>query len=413
MADREAEAALFIDHENIYTSVRKHLNANVDWQLLLKSLERFGRLAIRRAYSDWSRNADHVQALVRLAIEPINAVSLHKNVSDMVMAVDAMETLVDRPEIETYIIVSGDSDFTILAQRLRQHQKEVVGVGVRDATASVLVEVCDEFVFYNDLIADNARAPLASSNDRLGRLRLQLLQQLQSDIQPGRWVNSAALIAGLRRRNPKFDIEMAMEGFARFRDFLDSFPTLVEARIAPGKGHLEARLRDQTAPHIEHTESAYLNAIRKERLYMTPHPYRANVIIRAYKVMEEEAPPTLTALKQRLIALIQSDPSMDDRLVNEVMYQLFHAYSFDFDKRPDRQLWDCPFRLKPFIKSGQDLLRNTDIDIIKRIMRGLGVVELDPRIVARVLYGRDDHPALVGRVTGFLQELGSSLQPRG
>ena len=333
--DRDTEAALFIDFENIHTSVRRQLNDNVDWQLLLKSVEPFGRLAIRRAYSDWARNADYLPALARMAIEPINAVSLHKNVSDIVLAVDAMETLADRPDIETYIIVSGDSDLTILTQRLRRHQKEVVGVGVHGATSSVMVEACDEFIFYDDLI--RKRAEIMNGN----------------------------------------------------RD---------------GRHH-------PSLPPIQHSEAAYLNAIRRQRLYMTPHPYRANVIIQVYDIMEKDPPPSLTALKQRVETLYQTDPRVDSRLVSEVMYQLFYSYAFDIDRRPDLKLWDCPFRLKPHIKSGQDLLRNTDIDIIKRVIRGLGTTELNPAIVSRVLYGRDDHPALLRRVEGFLQQLCEAPEP--
>ena len=405
MAGREEnEAALFIDFENIYSSVRQNLNTDVDWQLLLKSLERFGRLAIKRAYSDWSKNTAHAKELTRLAIETINAVSLHKNVSDMALAVDAMETLADRPEITTYIIVSGDSDFTILAQRLRRHQKEVVGVGVRDTTASVLIEVCDEFVFYNDLLA---RRTVSASPDRLrrARLRAQLQQELESEDVRGQWINSSSLVSRLRRRNPQFDLEMNLEGFGRFRDFLEAFPDLVELRIAPGKGHLEAQLRADSTEAAQHSEALYIEAIRQQRLYMTPHPYRANVIIRAYKLMEEQKLPTLTALKQRLTAHYRADPNVDERLINEVVYQLFYSYSFDFDRDPSLRLWDCPFRLKPFIRSGLDLLRNTDLDIIRRIMRGLGVSALDPTVVARVLYGRSDHPDLISRAERLLADV--------
>ena len=153
MIGNENEVALFIDFENIHTSDRNSsLNVNfVDWRILLDAIEKYGRIAIRRAYTDWAEYARHQDSLARYGIETKNAFGRGKNVSDIFLAVEAMETLHDHPEIGTYILVSGDGDFSVMVHRLRNHQKRVIGVGVTGTSSAGLVEACDDFIFYDQL----------------------------------------------------------------------------------------------------------------------------------------------------------------------------------------------------------------------------------------------------------------------
>jgi uncharacterized protein (TIGR00288 family) len=150
----EERLALFIDHENVAIGARD-IGFRFDPAPLLEALAERGRLITRRAYADWNLFRDDRRGMVDANVElieiPQRSDSVRKNAADIQMAVDAMELALTRDFVSTFVIVSGDSDFTPLVSKLRELNKRVIGVGMKGSTSAMLPSACDEFLFYDRL----------------------------------------------------------------------------------------------------------------------------------------------------------------------------------------------------------------------------------------------------------------------
>ncbi len=158
----EERLALFIDHENVAIGARD-IGLRFDVSPLLDALAERGRLVVRKAYADWNLFRDDRRGLVDGNIElieiPQRSDSVRKNAADIQMAVDAMELAFTRDFVSTFVIVSGDSDFTPLVSKLRELNKRVIGVGLKGSTSAMLPPACDEFIFYDRLEGAPPRHP--------------------------------------------------------------------------------------------------------------------------------------------------------------------------------------------------------------------------------------------------------------
>jgi uncharacterized LabA/DUF88 family protein len=145
-------AALFIDFDNVTMGVRSNLGQEL--RNLLNSDIIRGKVAIQRAYADWRRYPQYVVPLSEASIDLIYAPaygSSKKNATDIRLAIDALEVVFTRPEIGTYILLSGDSDFSSLVLKLKEYGKYVIGVGMQESSSELLVQNCDEYYSYNAL----------------------------------------------------------------------------------------------------------------------------------------------------------------------------------------------------------------------------------------------------------------------
>jgi uncharacterized protein (TIGR00288 family) len=151
----EHNLALFIDFENLAIGVRESGYKKFEIELLTRRLLEKGKILFKRAYSDWSRYAEYKREFHEAAIELFDIpqrVIGGKNSADIRMVVDAMDLCYSRAHIDTFVIASGDSDFSPLVSKLRENNKRVIGVGVKNSTSDLLLENCDEFIFYEDLL---------------------------------------------------------------------------------------------------------------------------------------------------------------------------------------------------------------------------------------------------------------------
>jgi uncharacterized protein (TIGR00288 family) len=150
----EERLALFVDHENVAIGARD-IGFRFDPAPLMEALAERGRLVVRRAYADWNLFRDDRRAMVDANVElieiPQRSDSVRKNAADIQMAVDAMELAFTRDFVSTFVVVSGDSDFTPLVSKLRELNKRVIGVGLKGSTSAMLPPACDEFIFYDRL----------------------------------------------------------------------------------------------------------------------------------------------------------------------------------------------------------------------------------------------------------------------
>jgi uncharacterized protein (TIGR00288 family) len=150
----EERLAMFIDHENVAIGARD-IGYRFEVAPLTEALAERGRLVVRRAYADWNLFREDRRGMVDGNVElieiPQRSDSVRKNAADIQMAVDAMELAFTRDFVSTFVIVSGDSDFTPLVGKLRELNKRVIGVGLKGSTSAMLPPACDEFLFYERL----------------------------------------------------------------------------------------------------------------------------------------------------------------------------------------------------------------------------------------------------------------------
>jgi uncharacterized LabA/DUF88 family protein len=154
MADDEERIALFIDHENLAIGARE-IGRSFDVGPIMDALAERGRVVTRRAYADWTLFADDRRTLVEHNCElidiPQRTGTVRKNAADIKLAVDAMELAYERGFVSTFVIASGDSDFTPLVAALRALNRRVIGIGVKGSTSALLPPAVDEFLFYDRL----------------------------------------------------------------------------------------------------------------------------------------------------------------------------------------------------------------------------------------------------------------------
>ncbi|MFL6270970.1 MAG: NYN domain-containing protein, partial [Actinomycetes bacterium] len=251
MPDEEARIALFIDHENLVIGARE-IGRGFDVGPIFDALAERGRVVARRAYADWTLFAGDRRTLVEHNCElidiPQRTGAVRKNAADIKLAVDAMELAYERGFVSTFVIASGDSDFTPLVAALRGLNRRVIGIGVKGSTSSLLPPACDEFLFYdrlpgvevvqqggrragNGAAAQVRRPPRRTSKPRtddggppageqdLQELQRQLTQTLaglkQSGAEP---VLASSLKRALLRKDPTFS--ESDYGFRAFRELL-------------------------------------------------------------------------------------------------------------------------------------------------------------------------------------------------
>src|SRR6266571_1054388 len=145
-------AALLIDFDNVTMGIRSDLQTELK-NLLASDIIK-GKVSVQRAYADWRRYPQYIVPLAEASIDMIMAPaygSAKKNATDIRLAVDALELVFTRPEIGTFILLSGDSDFSSLVLKLKEYGKYVIGVGIRESSSDLLVQNCDEYYSYNAL----------------------------------------------------------------------------------------------------------------------------------------------------------------------------------------------------------------------------------------------------------------------
>ena len=145
-------AALLIDFDNVTLGIQKDLTKEL--RTLLNSDIIKGKVAVQRAYADWRRYPQYIVPLSESSIDLIFAPafgSSKKNATDIRLAIDAIELVFTRPEIGTFILLSGDSDFSTMVIKLKEYGKYVIGVGIRESASDLLIQNCDEYYSYNDL----------------------------------------------------------------------------------------------------------------------------------------------------------------------------------------------------------------------------------------------------------------------
>lgn len=254
MATEEERIALFLDFENLALGARDR-GEKLQMGPIMDALSERGRLVIRRAYADWNLFSEHRQDLVGQRIEMIEVPQrtgmVRKNAADIKLAVDALEFAFERDFITTFVVASGDSDFTPLVLKLRELNRRVIGVGVEGSTSELLPGACDEFLFYERLLGTGSgkrtpkrggkKAP-ASNGDvadtdeptsdlsQLARLTTKTLTGLQGSTTGS--VLSSTVKRALLRKDPTFS--ESDYGFRSWSELMRHLETMGVVELRPG-----------------------------------------------------------------------------------------------------------------------------------------------------------------------------------
>ena len=238
--------ALFCDFENVAIGVRDAKYEKFDVRKVLEHLLLKGSIVVKKAYCDWDRYKEFKRVMHEAAFELIEIPHVRmsgKNSADIRMVVDALDLCYTKSHVDTFVIISGDSDFSPLVSKLRENNKTVIGVGVKQSSSDLLISNCDEFIYYDDLVrekskrparrkapasptsaasaaapaaADAARAPAADIDKKQEALDLviETLEALFTERGAGEKIWGSMVKQALKRRKPGFN-----ESYYGFRSF--------------------------------------------------------------------------------------------------------------------------------------------------------------------------------------------------
>jgi hypothetical protein len=213
MNANDVNIALFIDFENLAIGAKQSGYKKFEVNLVLTRLKEIGRILYKRAYSDWSTFDDYRLEFHAAAIEMFEIPQRHaggKNSADIRMVVDALDLAYHRPHIDTFVLASGDSDFTPLVTKLRENNKTVLGLGVKNSTSNLLVDTCDQFIFYEDLIrGKQSKERFSGVTNKKRREMYALLSDAVTALQrQNREILWSSLVKQtMERLQPTFDME--------------------------------------------------------------------------------------------------------------------------------------------------------------------------------------------------------------
>ena len=237
MASPESRSlAVFCDFENIALGVREARYAQFDMEKVLERLLAKGSIVVKKAYCDWDRYKEFKATMHAAAFELIEIPHVRqsgKNSADIRMVVDALDLCYTKSHVDTFVIVSGDSDFSPLVSKLRENAKTVIGVGVKNSSSDLLINNCDEFIYYDDLVRAEEQkrraakkrretAPAGGGHDKKQEAfdqMLSTLEALAAERGPEEKIWGSMVKQALKRRNPGFN--EAYYGFRAFSDLLE------------------------------------------------------------------------------------------------------------------------------------------------------------------------------------------------
>ena len=217
----ERKIAMFCDLENIALGVRDSEVKKFDINLVLERLLEKGKIIVKRAYADWERYSDFKVAFHESAIELIDIPQRRysgKNSADIKMVVDAMDLSYSKEHLDTFVILSGDSDFSPLVSKLKENNKYVIGIGVKNSSSNLLVDNCDEFIYYEDVWRDQQKSPeLAGMTKKKAEVFGLLIDSILALQRENKDVLFGSLIKQtMQRKKPSFN-----EGYFGYSTFTE------------------------------------------------------------------------------------------------------------------------------------------------------------------------------------------------
>jgi uncharacterized protein (TIGR00288 family) len=226
----ERKIAVFCDFENIALGVRDSEIKKFDIHLVLVRLLEKGKIIVKKAYADWERYSDYKKAFHEAAMELIDIPQKYysgKNSADIKMVVDAMDLCYSKEHLDTFVLLSGDSDFSPLVSKLKENNKYVIGLGVKNSSSKLLIDNCDEFIYYEDIWRSARSAPQVkpgSKAEEAFNLMVDAIQALQRENKEVLW--GSMIKQTMQRKNPSFN-----EGYYGYSTFSELLEDAQEKKI--------------------------------------------------------------------------------------------------------------------------------------------------------------------------------------
>jgi len=222
-AEEERKIALFCDLENVALGVRDSESKKFDINLVLERLVEKGKIIVKRAYADWERYSEFKIPFHEAAIELIDIPQRRytgKNSADIKMVVDAMDLSYSKEHLDTFVLLSGDSDFSPLVSKLKENNKYVIGIGVKNSSSNLLIDNCDEFIFYEDVWRDQQKGPeltgLTKKKAEVFTMLTESILALQRENKDVLW--GSMIKQTMKRKKPSFN--EGYYGYSTFSELL-------------------------------------------------------------------------------------------------------------------------------------------------------------------------------------------------
>jgi uncharacterized protein (TIGR00288 family) len=224
MAEAEHTLAVFIDFENIALGFKGKKDKRFDIQKVLERLVEKGKIIVKKSYADWADYAEYKKPLHEAAIELIEIpkrAMTGKNSADIRLCVDAIDLCYSKEHIDTFVIVSGDSDFSPLVSKLKENGKRVIGLGMKESSSNLLIDNCDEFIYYEDLERSIGTPPkiekdLPEKKKEAFQLLVDSVVALVRENKEVLW--SSLVKETMKRKKPSFN--ESYHGYRTFSDLL-------------------------------------------------------------------------------------------------------------------------------------------------------------------------------------------------
>jgi len=225
MAEVEHTLAVFIDFENLALGFKGKKDKRFDIQKVLERLVEKGKIIVKKAYADWADYAEYKKPLHEAAIELIEIPKRSmsgKNSADIRLCVDAIDLCYSKEHIDTFVIVSGDSDFSPLVSKLKENGKRVIGLGMKESSSNLLIDNCDEFIYYEDLERSIGTPPKIEKDlpERKKEAFQLLVDSVVALVRENKEVLWSSLVKEtMKRKKPSFN--ESYHGYRTFSDLLE------------------------------------------------------------------------------------------------------------------------------------------------------------------------------------------------
>ncbi|MEE2751994.1 MAG: NYN domain-containing protein [Myxococcota bacterium] len=336
----ERNIAVLIDFENIAAGSEREGLGRFDIALLMDRFKDKGRILVARSYADWGRYAKHKQALTREGIA-LFELSSHggnaKNRADIALVVDGMELAYTKPYVDTFVLVSGDSDFTPLITKLKELNKWVIGCGTRGSTSRLIVSASDEFLFYDSLVTGQSKraehpgpvAPRKVALESAAQLAHGTLRALIRERECP--VHASVLKGAMLRKNPSFsETELGYHSLGEFLEACEEASLLtleLDERAGGYRVDLPARAPTadrRTVSHLEGRPLELYDKLREEGMEPLTPPLRQAicdaVVADIKELSRQKQQTTLNRVSQDVIRRLKpATPHLSGHHVRSVL----------------------------------------------------------------------------------------------
>jgi uncharacterized LabA/DUF88 family protein len=309
------DIAVFLDLDNLVIGA-KQANLQFDINFILDKIWDMtgnGRIVLRKSYGDWRQSQKLLEQLTLAGFTTQSTVRINnfsKNLADMQIVVDTMDTLVDGHQYNTYVFITGDRDFTPLVQSLRKRGKRVIGVGVKHTASRSFVSLCDEYIFYEELVPtaelseEEVEKLLKQSMDKLlvggkTRIRASVLKQQMDSLSRG-------------------SFDQSQLGNGSFRKFLNKYPHLIELE-QDGTTIYVSYPKKQKTPLME-LHKKYRSGLKKQKFRIVPASTRFVVLKDVLRILGEQKDLRWRQLIDMLNSMYQENgQNISKNMINDVL----------------------------------------------------------------------------------------------